>query len=175
MAGADFRLAAALLLFCTYFIFSQGIVESRKRLTGDGGRGRIAGSKVYLLFPVTSAFLFPFSSSSAIRCYVCDNTANPDTCEMYPGSVSNGNKECVVGDFCYTSKTDTFLEGEPKRKMSASSASSHAFFPHAGHIGSSARSRILLHIHCSLPFPLSLFDDDDDERHQHKPVTSVID
>ena len=57
------------------------------------------------------------SFSSAIRCYVCDDTMSGDTCEKYPGSVSNGNRECVEGsDFCYTSQTVTYPDGESQSK-----------------------------------------------------------
>ena len=78
---------------------------------------RTAALRLKSLFTVSRHFSFSFPPFlSAIRCYVCDNTGNPDTCELYPGSVSNGNKECVEGDFCYTSETTTFPEGEPASK-----------------------------------------------------------
>ena len=50
------------------------------------------------------------------------------TCEKYPGSVSNGNKECVEGsDFCYTSQTVTYPDGESQSKNVPYRAS--AFLP----------------------------------------------
>ena len=76
-----YRPAAGLLLLCTYFIFSQGIVELEVVIGLWETGQRPYGSKVYLLFRVTSAFLFPlFSQQSDVTFATTRGTRTPASC-----------------------------------------------------------------------------------------------